>query len=162
MLIVDRLLKKSSDFHGAERFNTALTRTCHWPVTWACESCPQSLPASLRAIFILVSYLCLSVPNDFFPSDILTKILYAFLISDAYYMACSSYPSEQLFPSLPYLVSLGKGWCCCLLWSLCCVSMLPWCTGVSKKRKPDLNNINLIITQKKKTHKQGTLNKPQN
>lgn len=41
-------------------FNAAFTRTCHWPVTWGCESWPQSLPASLRAIFILFSYLCLS------------------------------------------------------------------------------------------------------
>jgi len=48
------------------------------------QRCIQSMPSpfiSLRAILILPSHLCLCLPSCLFPSGILLKILYAFLIS---------------------------------------------------------------------------------
>jgi hypothetical protein len=50
--------------------------------------CPEPVEASphrhimfpLRSTLILSFHLCLGIPSGFFPLDVLTKILYAFLI----------------------------------------------------------------------------------
>jgi len=60
----------------------------------SCARCIQSTtsnPLSLRFIITLSSYLCLGFQSHLFPSECLTKILYAFLIS----------PIHATSPSIP-------------------------------------------------------------
>jgi hypothetical protein len=54
----------------------------HWSLSLArCIQFTPFHPISLRFTLILSSYLCLGLLSGLFPSDITTKILYAFLIS---------------------------------------------------------------------------------
>ena len=77
-----QLVKKFPAFHGARRFNTALTSVRHLSLSWA--SPIQSIyphPTSWRTLLILSTHLCLVLPSGLFPSGFPTKTLYTPLSS---------------------------------------------------------------------------------
>ena len=77
-----QLIKKFPAFHGTPRFITAFTSARHLSLSWARSI--QSIhphPTYWRSILILYSYLCLGLPEWFFFSVLLTKTLYAPLLS---------------------------------------------------------------------------------
>jgi hypothetical protein len=79
-LIVTHIVKFCT-FYITQGFIIMFMRTCHWSRSWGrwLQSAP-SHPISLGSILIS-SHLCLGLPSGLFPSDFLTKILYASLIS---------------------------------------------------------------------------------
>jgi hypothetical protein len=84
-LVVTELVKKLPAFYETQRF-IMFTRACHWSLSWA--RCIQSTPShSIFQKFTLTlsSHLHLGLQSGLFPSDFLTKVLYAFLISSIHY-----------------------------------------------------------------------------
>jgi len=73
---VVQLVKKFPTRYGTRRFITAIPSARHLSLSWVSliQSIPQIL-TSWRELLIL-SYLCLGLPNGLFPSGFTTKILY--------------------------------------------------------------------------------------
>jgi hypothetical protein len=69
-----QVLKKYLAFYGTPRFIATLTRACRWFLCCSCESDSQTI--SFILLFHLRQYL--------FASGLPTKIVYEFLICDAY------------------------------------------------------------------------------
>lgn len=64
------------------RLSTMSTRATHWTLTQARWILSTPLhPVSSWSILVLPSHICPSLASDLFPSALLTKILFAFLIS---------------------------------------------------------------------------------
>jgi hypothetical protein len=79
----------------------------HWSVSWArWIQSTTSFPLSLRYIIILPPYLCLGLPNGFFPLGFLATILYTFLISPRNIFVC--FFIDMLITS--YLLTLSMVW----------------------------------------------------
>jgi hypothetical protein len=82
MPVSSQLVKKFPAFCGARRFITAFTSAHHLSVFWATSihSMPWHL-SSWRSILILLSPLCLGLPNGLYPSGFSTKTLYTPFLS---------------------------------------------------------------------------------
>ena len=72
-----QLVRKFPEFHGIQKFITALTSVRHLSLSWV--SPIQSIyphPTSCRSILILSTHLRLGLPSGLFPSSFPTKTLY--------------------------------------------------------------------------------------
>jgi hypothetical protein len=105
------------------------TRAFHWSLSWARSI--QSIPhrhISLRAILMLISHLCVGLPNGLFPSGFPSKIpVWIPLLPHSCYM-----PAHLTLVDF-ILIILGEE---CKLWSssLCCFLQPPiisWLLGGS-------------------------------
>ena len=71
-------VKKFPAFYGTQKFIITLTSGRHLSIAWARSIQPTPPhPTSWRSIIILSFHVHLSLPCGLFPSDFLTKILYA-------------------------------------------------------------------------------------
>jgi len=107
--MVTQLVKKFPAFHGIPRLITLFTTTHHWTLfQWT---------HFFKSTLTLSSYQHLGFPSGLFPSNFLTKILYAFLNSPM----CATHPVNHIFLDLLTLIAADEEY---KLWSSSLCSLL--------------------------------------